>query len=276
MRHGFANKKLNRTSEHRKALLKNMLNSLIKYEQIKTTLPKAKFLKPQADKIITLGKRDTLHNTKALVSQLQDIKSANKVKKTLSKRYEKRSGGYTRIIKAGFRYGDNAPMAIIEFVDRDVEAKKVDKKKADALKSTEKQKKEDKKKFETQFFYGEDEEKSILEKNTLKRIKKGRLKIESRLDLHGFTVEESKEKVVNFIVRNYESKKRLLLIITGKGKRLPVTEGWRGTGKLKENVPLWLKSIQLSKYILWFDSANRENGGEGALMIYLKKSKNEL
>ena len=125
----MANKKLNRTSEHRKALTKNMLNSLIKYEQIKTTLPKAKFLKPQADKIITLGKKDTLHNTKILVSQLQDIKSANKVKKTLSKRYEKRSGGYTRIIKAGFRYGDNAPMAIIEFVDRDVEAKRVYKKK---------------------------------------------------------------------------------------------------------------------------------------------------
>ena len=129
MRHGMANKKLNRTSEHRKALLKNMLNSLVKYEQIKTTLPKAKFLKPQADKLITLGKKDTLHNTKILVSKLQDIKSANKVKKKLSKRYEKRSGGYTRIIKAGFRYGDNAPMAIIEFVDRDVEAKRVDKKK---------------------------------------------------------------------------------------------------------------------------------------------------
>ena len=129
MRHGFANKKLNRNSEHRKALLKNMLNSLIKYEQIKTTLPKAKFIKPQADKLITLGKKNTLHNTKMLVSQLQDIKSANKVKKTLSKRYEKRSGGYTRIIKAGFRYGDNAPMAIIEFVDRDIEAKKIDKKK---------------------------------------------------------------------------------------------------------------------------------------------------
>ena len=127
MRHGFANKKLNRTSEHRKALLKNMLNSLIKYEQIKTTLPKAKFLKPQADKIITLGKKETLQTTKMLVSQLQDIKSANKVKKTLSKRYENRKGGYTRIIKAGFRYGDNAPMAIIEFVDRDVEAKRVDK-----------------------------------------------------------------------------------------------------------------------------------------------------
>ena len=143
MRHGFANKKLNRTSEHRKALLKNMLNSLIKYEQIKTTLPKAKFLKPQADKIITLGKKDTLSNTKILVSKLQDINSANKVKKTLSKRYEKRSGGYTRIIKAGFRYGDNAPMAIIEFVDRDIEAKKVDKKKKDPAKEADK--KEEKK-----------------------------------------------------------------------------------------------------------------------------------
>ena len=136
MRHGMANKKLNRTSEHRKALLKNMLNSLIKYEQIKTTLPKAKFLKPQADKIITLGKKDTLHNTKMLISQLQDSKSANKVKKTLSKRYQKRNGGYTRIIKAGFRYGDNAPMAVIEFVDRDIEAKKVDKKKKTPIKET--------------------------------------------------------------------------------------------------------------------------------------------
>ena len=143
MRHGFANKKLNRTSEHRKALLKNMLNSLIKYEQIKTTLPKAKFLKPQADKIITLGKKDTLQTSKLLVSQLQDSKSAIKVKKTLSKRYEKRNGGYTRIIKAGFRYGDNAPMAIIEFVDRNVEAKRVDKKKKDPTKEVDK--KEEKK-----------------------------------------------------------------------------------------------------------------------------------
>ena len=143
MRHGMANKKLNRTSEHRKALLKNMLNSLIKYEQIKTTLPKAKFLKPQADKIITLGKKETLQTTKILVSQLQDIKSATKVKKTLSKRYENRKGGYTRIIKAGFRYGDNAPMAIIEFVDRDVEAKRVDKKKKETTKEVDK--KEDKK-----------------------------------------------------------------------------------------------------------------------------------
>ncbi len=129
MRHKIGYKKLNRTSEHRKALIKNMLNSLIKYEQITTTLPKAKVLKPQADKIITLGKKNTLQNTKKLVSKLQDINSANKVKKTLAKRYEKRKGGYTRIIKAGYRYGDKAPIAVIEFVDRDVEAKKVDKKK---------------------------------------------------------------------------------------------------------------------------------------------------
>ena len=141
MRHSMSNKKLNRTSEHRKALLKNMLNSLIKYEQITTTLPKAKFLKPQADKIISLGKKENLQTTKLLISQLQDIKSANKVKKTLSKRYEKRNGGYTRIIKAGFRYGDNAPMAVIEFVDRDVEAKRVDRKKKDITKDPKEEKK---------------------------------------------------------------------------------------------------------------------------------------
>ena len=141
MRHGMANKKLNRTSEHRKALLKNMLNSLIKYEQITTTLPKAKFLKPQADKIITLGKKETLQTTKMLMSKLQDISSANKVKKNLSKRYASRNGGYTRIVKAGFRYGDNAPMAVIEFVDRDVEAKRVDRKKKDVSKDKTEEKK---------------------------------------------------------------------------------------------------------------------------------------
>ena len=141
MRHGLTNKKLNRTSEHRKALLKNMLNSLIKYEQITTTLPKAKFLKPQADKIITLGKKDTLQNTKLLISKLQDKNSANKVKKTLSKRYLNRKGGYTRIVRAGFRYGDKSPMAVIEFVERDVEAKKVDKKKKDITKDVKEEKK---------------------------------------------------------------------------------------------------------------------------------------
>jgi len=140
MRHRFGYKKLNRTSEHRKSLIKNMLNSLIKYEQIKTTLPKAKVLKPQADKIITLGKKNSLQNIKTLVSKLQDIKSANKVKKTLAKRYESRNGGYTRIIKAGFRYGDKAPLAIIEFVDRDVEAKKVDRKKKEIKKTPEEKK----------------------------------------------------------------------------------------------------------------------------------------
>ena len=140
MRHKLGYKKLNRTSEHRKALIKNMLNSLIKYEQITTTLPKAKVLKPQADKIITLGKKNNLQNTKLLISKLQDTKSANKVKKTLAKRYESRKGGYTRIIKSGFRYGDNAPLAVIEFVDRDVEAKRVDKKKKEATKKIEEKK----------------------------------------------------------------------------------------------------------------------------------------
>ena len=144
MRHKIGYRKLNRTSEHRKALIKNMLNSLIKYEQITTTLPKAKVLGPQADKIITLGKKDNLQNTKALITKLQDSKSANKVKQNLSKRFKDRNGGYTRIIKAGFRYGDNAPMAIIEFVDRDVEAKRVDKKKKDITKES-KLKAEDKK-----------------------------------------------------------------------------------------------------------------------------------
>ena len=141
MRHKLGNKKLNRTSEHRKALIKNMLNSLIKYEQIKTTLTKAKVIKPEADKIITLGKKNTLQNTKSLISKLQSTTSANKVKKTLSKRYKDRNGGYTIIIKAGYRHGDNAPVAIIEFVDRDVEAKNIDKPKdkKEKVKTQEKQ-----------------------------------------------------------------------------------------------------------------------------------------
>ena len=143
MRHRLGHKKLNRTSEHRKALIKNMLNSLVKYEQITTTLPKAKVLRPEAEKLITIGKKDTLANTKRLISRLQNIDTVNKIRKTLSKRYVARKGGYTRIIKAGFRYGDNAPMAVIEFVDRDIEAKKVDKKKKSA--SKEPVKKENKK-----------------------------------------------------------------------------------------------------------------------------------
>ena len=126
MRHSIGYKKLNRTSEHRKALIKNMLNSLIKYEQITTTLPKAKELKPKIDKVITLGKKKNLQSKKNLFSKLQDKSSVDKLLKILSQRYEKRKGGYSRVIKAGFRYGDDAPMAIIELVDRDVSAKKID------------------------------------------------------------------------------------------------------------------------------------------------------
>ena len=143
MRHGLGYRKLNKTSEHRKALFKNMLNSLIKYEQIITTLPKAKLIKPQAEKLITLGKKKNLTNTRVLISKLQDKTNANKILNTLSKRYEKRAGGYTRIVKAGYRFGDNSPMAVIEFVDRDVEAKrKFKKKKKEDLKPEDKNKKQ--------------------------------------------------------------------------------------------------------------------------------------
>ena len=143
MRHKLGYKKLNRTSEHRKALIKNMLNSLIKYEQIITTLPKAKLIRPQAEKLITLGKKKNLTNTRALISKLQDKTNTNKILNTLSKRYEKRAGGYTRIVKAGYRYGDNSPMAVIEFVDRDIEAKrKFKKKKKEDLKAEDKNKKQ--------------------------------------------------------------------------------------------------------------------------------------
>ena len=137
MRHKFAYRKLNRTSEHRKALFQNMLNSLIKYEQITTTLPKAKELKPKIDKVITIGKKKNLSSKKNLFSKLQDKSSVNKLVNVLSDRYEKRKGGYSRVLRTGYRYGDDAPMAIIELVDRDIKAKKVDVKKK--LDETEKQ-----------------------------------------------------------------------------------------------------------------------------------------
>ena len=127
MKHLIGYRKLNRTSEHRKALFKNMLNSLIKYEQITTTLPKAKELKPKIDKVITLGKKNSLQSKKNLFDQLQSKFSVDKLSKTLSQRYEKRKGGYCRVIRAGYRYGDDAPMAVIELVDRNPEAKKEDK-----------------------------------------------------------------------------------------------------------------------------------------------------
>jgi len=115
-----------------------------------------------------------------------------------------------------------------------------------------------------------------LDKNILRKIRRGNLRIQESLDLHGCTVEESKDRVVRFIEKNYENQKRLLLIITGKGKRLSVSDGWRGEGKLKKHVPEWLSSVYLSKYILWFDKATSSEGGDGALMVYLKKSKDEL
>ena len=129
MRHKIGYRKLNRTSEHRKALFKNMLNSLIKYEQITTTLPKAKELKPQIDKVITLGKKNNLHSKQNLFARLQSKTSVDKLSKILSERYGKRKGGYSRVIRAGYRYGDDAPMAVIELVDRDMLAKKIDIKK---------------------------------------------------------------------------------------------------------------------------------------------------
>jgi len=139
MRHKLGYRKLNRTSEHRKALFKNMLNSLIKYEQITTTLPKAKELKPQIDKVITLGKKNNLQSKKSLFSALESKTSVEKLMKILSQRYEKRKGGYSRVIRTGYRYGDDAPMAIIELVDKDFQAKKVDVKKKDEVHKEESQ-----------------------------------------------------------------------------------------------------------------------------------------
>ena len=122
MKHNIKHRKLNRTSSHRKALLMNMTNALIKHEQIKTTLPKAKELAPYVDKLITLGKKGDLSARRKLYSIVPENKWGSKVFDTLAERYKERDGGYTRIMKAGFRYGDSAPMAVIELVDRDPEA----------------------------------------------------------------------------------------------------------------------------------------------------------
>ena len=123
MRHGNSNRKLNRTHEHRKAMFANMVCSLIEHEQIQTTLPKAKELKKIIDKYITLGKKGSLHSRRQVISRLKQNSAVIKLFETLAPRYKKRNGGYTRVLKAGFRYGDAAPLAVIEFVDRDVSAK---------------------------------------------------------------------------------------------------------------------------------------------------------
>ena len=123
MRHGFRNRRFNRTSEHRKAMFANMAVALIKHEQIVTTLPKAKDLRPVVEKLVTLGKRGDLHARRNAMSSVRDEGMVKKLFDVLGPRYQDRPGGYLRIMKAGFRQGDNAPMAIIEFVDRDIDAK---------------------------------------------------------------------------------------------------------------------------------------------------------
>ncbi len=123
MRHGIKGRKLNRTSSHRKAMFANMAAALVKHEQIVTTLPKAKELKPFVDKLITLGKKGTLSSRRQAIATMRDETQTKKIFDTLAERYKDRQGGYTRVLKAGFRYGDNAPMAVIEFVDRDESAK---------------------------------------------------------------------------------------------------------------------------------------------------------
>ncbi len=123
MRHGVAHRKLNRTASHRRAMFANMAASLIEHEQIVTTLPKAKELKPIMDKLITLAKRGDLHARRQAISKIRDKGQVAKLFETLGPRYAERAGGYTRVLKAGFRHGDSAPMAVIELVDRDVDAK---------------------------------------------------------------------------------------------------------------------------------------------------------
>ena len=142
MRHRLSGRKLNRTSSHRKAMFANMAAALVKHEQIKTTLPKAKELRPFVEKLVTLGKRGDLHARRQIIAKTRDEKTAAKLIDTLAPRYDGRAGGYIRVLKAGFRLGDNAPMAIIEFIDRDVDAKgqdsgpvqqKVDEEEAEAV-----------------------------------------------------------------------------------------------------------------------------------------------
>ena len=123
MRHGKAHRKLNRTAEHRKAMFANMAAALITHEQVTTTLPKAKDLRPVVEKLVTLAKKGGLHARRQAISQIKDLPAVKKLFEVIAPRYKARNGGYLRIVKAGFRYGDAAPVAVIEFVDRDVEAK---------------------------------------------------------------------------------------------------------------------------------------------------------
>jgi large subunit ribosomal protein L17 len=126
MRHGIAHRKLGRKPEHRKAMFANMAAALIKHEQIVTTLPKAKELRPVVEKLVTLGKRGDLHARRQAIAQVRDVAMVKKLFEVIGPRYKDRNGGYTRVVRAGYRYGDNAPVAVIEFVDRDEAAKGLD------------------------------------------------------------------------------------------------------------------------------------------------------
>src|ERR1700675_4468153 len=136
MRHGKAYRKFNRTSEHRRAMFANMAAALIKHEQIVTTLPKAKDLRPVVEKLVTLGKRGDLHARRQAIAEMRDVAMVKKLFTVIGPRYKDREGGYTRVLKAGFRYGESAPGAVIEFVDRDVDAKgKEDRERHEAAKA---------------------------------------------------------------------------------------------------------------------------------------------
>jgi large subunit ribosomal protein L17 len=126
MRHANAHRKLNRTAEHRRAMFANMAAALIKHEQITTTLPKAKDLRPIVEKLVTLGKQGSLHARRQAIAEIRDVAMVKKLFDVIGPRYQSRNGGYTRVLKAGYRYGDSAAVAVIEFVDRDVDAKGVD------------------------------------------------------------------------------------------------------------------------------------------------------
>lgn len=174
MRHGMAGRKLNRTSSHRKAMFSNMVNALLKQEQIKTTLPKAKELRKFADKMITLGKKNSLHTRRQAIAFLRDEEIVRKLFDVLATRYKDRNGGYTRILKAGFRYGDCAPMAFIELVDRDVTAKGADDKARSAAM----------KELEAEFNKLEDKEEKAASKKEEKSETKAEVKAEAKKTAH--------------------------------------------------------------------------------------------
>ena len=183
MRHGISGRKLNRTSSHRKAMFSNMAGSLIIHEQIKTTLPKAKDLRPIVERLKTLGKKGGLHSRRQALSMIQDQKTINKIFTTLAERYSSRSGGYTRIMKAGFRYGDLAPMAYIELVERDEAEKGKEDKVRHAAEQAEKEKEEPKQTEGTEKMPASDQQKAGKDDSDIKKGKEG--KTEKSEDLKG-------------------------------------------------------------------------------------------